>query len=335
MNFVVPSMIFNRERKVDFEALKTADEEDLFEGIPHLTAKEQEMLMVERYSRRLNELCGEITAARVKNLFDLLAKNPDMTDEMANMLQMQEFSPILQKMYEDEAFRNAMISAYATYNKEAERVERMAKRDEWEKAKANPELTRYYTSKKVLPGFEPIEYREWIQNPDVVNVLSKREGYSGDFYSVYFDRQKDIDFFEVVREGRQKGRPIDDIVETLSKKWNESIEDSKIDNVVRTEISRARSEGSVLADKKSGFIVAYIFRSNRDGRTTVYCSSRSGRMVDVENQTILDQCKPPLHYRCRSYLVPLSADDVTARGGYKKLQEDTLYLQSCPNFSWH
>jgi SPP1 gp7 family putative phage head morphogenesis protein len=52
-------------------------------------------------------------------------------------------------------------------------------------------------------------------------------------------------------------------------------------------------------------VEAYLFLAVRDAATTKWCKSRTGKWFH-KHEAVADICTPPIHYNCRSEIVPLS-----------------------------
>jgi SPP1 gp7 family putative phage head morphogenesis protein len=77
-----------------------------------------------------------------------------------------------------------------------------------------------------------------------------------------------------------------------------------------TEANRITNQVRLELFKKSRVIKGFIFTAVLDKRTTQICRSRNGTRLR-ENTSMLASYTPPLHPRCRSYLVPITIADET------------------------
>lgn len=71
-----------------------------------------------------------------------------------------------------------------------------------------------------------------------------------------------------------------------------------------TEANRITNQTRLALFEKSGLVKGVRFTAVLDKRTTVICRSRNGKTLSLKNP-MLRNYTPPLHVRCRSYLVPV------------------------------
>jgi SPP1 gp7 family putative phage head morphogenesis protein len=86
---------------------------------------------------------------------------------------------------------------------------------------------------------------------------------------------------------------------------------ARLHNIARTEVSTLFNHGSYARLQTSPYVAGYEYFAVMDERTTDICASRHGRQWLKGD----DPDVPPLHYQCRSELLPLFADDVATRLG--------------------
>lgn len=84
---------------------------------------------------------------------------------------------------------------------------------------------------------------------------------------------------------------------------------ARLENIARTETTSALTQGRLNKFREPGSRVAGVqFVAILDARTTEMCRSRDGLMLRL-NDPRLALNTPPLHYQCRSTLVPVSEWD--------------------------
>lgn len=87
-----------------------------------------------------------------------------------------------------------------------------------------------------------------------------------------------------------------------------------------TEANRVTNQVRLEAFKKSGIIKAVRFTAVLDKRTTPMCRSRHGTVVPLRSRVIVNYT-PPLHPRCRSYLIPIDITDPAEVSEYQELYD--------------
>ena len=87
---------------------------------------------------------------------------------------------------------------------------------------------------------------------------------------------------------------------------------ARLENIARTETISAYNAGRMAKFGMSTLIVAYQFSAILDARTTDTCKARNGRILVVESisEAELAYNTPPLHYQCRSVLIPIDKYDM-------------------------
>ena len=89
-----------------------------------------------------------------------------------------------------------------------------------------------------------------------------------------------------------------------------------LENIYRTNIQSAYNHGhmeGIYSLKEP--IPGYQFYAVVDDRTTDICSSRDGMIFKTAEVGDSGEI-PPLHYRCRSTIIPIFADQIKGMGGY-------------------
>ena len=86
---------------------------------------------------------------------------------------------------------------------------------------------------------------------------------------------------------------------------------SRIETIARTMTSDAINQGrraSFEDPRLEGFVKAYEYNAVLDNRTTPVCESLDGTVYKV-NDPALNKITPPLHFNCRSILLPIFEDE--------------------------
>lgn len=82
----------------------------------------------------------------------------------------------------------------------------------------------------------------------------------------------------------------------------------RLETIARTESTSAYTAGRLATFRKSEFVVAVQFSAIIDGRTTRICRKRDGLILKMDDDRLAANT-PPLHYNCRSTLVPVDSFD--------------------------
>ncbi len=86
---------------------------------------------------------------------------------------------------------------------------------------------------------------------------------------------------------------------------------ARVENIVRTNTIKAYNFGRrrmFEAPELKGFIVAYQFSAIIDPRTSDVCDQLDGNIYLIEDSYI-SRITPPVHFSCRSILVPITSDE--------------------------
>lgn len=97
-----------------------------------------------------------------------------------------------------------------------------------------------------------------------------------------------------VRETRKE-------LETRFPAWNRQ----RLENIARTESSLVYTHGEYARMTGSPFVIGYEFSAVMDERTSAICEARHGRHYRKGEHVDV----PPLHYQCRSELLPIFEDE--------------------------
>jgi SPP1 gp7 family putative phage head morphogenesis protein len=114
----------------------------------------------------------------------------------------------------------------------------------------------------------------------------------------------------IVTEGIRSGASVKDIVKMIDdslQMYDTTYGKPQIETIVRTVTSSGYNEGRLrqfgtIADE----IIGYEFSAVLDGRTTELCSSLDGKILKPNEVNLYNA---PLHYNCRSLLIPIFKDD--------------------------
>lgn len=96
---------------------------------------------------------------------------------------------------------------------------------------------------------------------------------------------------------------ISDAKKHIREAWGASR--SRAQTIFRTESTKYFAEAQVSYYAKSDEILGFLYDTIRDSSRTEVCRSRHG-LVYRQGSKLLKKNTPPLHYNCRSHLVPLA-----------------------------
>ncbi|AGY46812.1 minor head protein [Bacillus phage Blastoid] len=97
------------------------------------------------------------------------------------------------------------------------------------------------------------------------------------------------------------------------------------ETIARTETTKFYNAGKLarwLDPELDGFVVALQYDAITDSRTTDLCSELNGKIINVYNQSVIQQYTPPNHFNCRSQWLPVSK--------YEDYQEDWIVAETPP-----
>jgi SPP1 gp7 family putative phage head morphogenesis protein len=95
-------------------------------------------------------------------------------------------------------------------------------------------------------------------------------------------------------------------------KDQKQIEPYRIETLVRTNTTKAYNRGKVVefADPElEGFVRAVQLSAILDTRTTDICRGADGKIIMLDDDETVKRLTPPLHFNCRSVLVPVTEID--------------------------
>ncbi len=84
---------------------------------------------------------------------------------------------------------------------------------------------------------------------------------------------------------------------------------ARLENIARTETTAALTQGRLAQFRENSRVAAVQFVAIMDARTTVICRSRDGLIMMLDDPALTANT-PPLHFHCRSTLVPVSYWDL-------------------------
>lgn len=80
---------------------------------------------------------------------------------------------------------------------------------------------------------------------------------------------------------------------------------ARLENIARTESVSAYNQGRLASFRANPFVKAVQFSAVLDARTTDICRDRDGLILAIADPRLLGNI-PPLHFQCRSTLVPIT-----------------------------
>jgi len=123
-----------------------------------------------------------------------------------------------------------------------------------------------------------------------------------------------------IRRGISDGRPQADIIQDVMKA--SKLTENQAKTLVTTNMTRAEQlVKERLYDDNAGVISGFVFTAILDSRTSTLCSSYDGLFQTRENLKV----RPPLHWNCRSTLVPvLKSKTVLLEGNDPRVNKEVL-----------
>lgn len=122
-----------------------------------------------------------------------------------------------------------------------------------------------------------------------------------------WSRDLDHAVTSIIAQGLAQGKTNKDVMAALAQVFP-SFSKARLETIARTESMMAYNHGRLSAYKANRLIVAVQFTAILDARTTNICRSRDGLIMRLDDER-LDANTPPLHYNCRSTLVPVDKYD--------------------------
>lgn len=122
--------------------------------------------------------------------------------------------------------------------------------------------------------------------------------------------QRDLDSLvtQVLVRALQTGATLQETMKALRDVFPE-FSKARLENIARTEASAAYTQGRLAAFRANKMCAAVQFAAILDGRTTSICRERDGLVLMLDDDRLIANT-PPLHYQCRSTLVPVDKYDL-------------------------
>lgn len=125
----------------------------------------------------------------------------------------------------------------------------------------------------------------------------------------------------IVERAIREGHGIPGIQQKLGKQFP-SFTEARLRNIARTESNTLFSHGKYARLQVSPYVIGYEFFATMDARTTDICASRHGHHYARGSNVDV----PPLHFSCRSELLPIFTDE--------KIKPTPLPADAPPPLSW-
>lgn len=119
--------------------------------------------------------------------------------------------------------------------------------------------------------------------------------YIGDWEYMITRKTKD----ELVRAIKD-GKPLSEVVSVMDNEGNDMSEAS-LERFARTKGTEVYNRGRVAYFESTGIVSAYQFAAILDDRTSDICDGLNGCIFEKEDAPV-----PPMHFNCRSMLVPIT-----------------------------
>lgn len=121
--------------------------------------------------------------------------------------------------------------------------------------------------------------------------------------------QMTADIIEAGREGIKSGASVfetkEKIKASLHKKWSVDVKDNQLETTIRTNQQRSYSAGRWEQIQETKGTHSYLkFSAIMDSLTTPQCVACNGIILPVSDP-FWETHRPPLHFNCRSNLVPI------------------------------
>lgn len=139
-----------------------------------------------------------------------------------------------------------------------------------------------------------------------------------------WNRDLDEQVKAVLARSLEVGATNRDVMRELAKVFPE-FGKSRLENIARTETMAAYNQGRVAMFREGG-VAAVQFAAILDDRTTTICRARDGLIMELDDPRLAGNT-PPLHFQCRSVLVPIT------RSTWKWLQRGDARLEK-RHFGW-
>jgi len=122
--------------------------------------------------------------------------------------------------------------------------------------------------------------------------------------------QRDLDsqVIAVIVNGLETGATNQQVMDALERVFP-SFSKPRLENIARTESIAAYNQGKMVAYRANPYAEAVQFAAILDTRTTKICQERDGLIMRLDDER-MQANTPPLHFQCRSTLVPLDKWDM-------------------------
>lgn len=132
-----------------------------------------------------------------------------------------------------------------------------------------------------------------------LSFLSQREAMAGKW-----NRDLDAEVTKVLVHAMSTGADVRTTMRALQRVFPE-FGDARLENIARTEATTAYNAGRLASfAEEADFVTGVQFHAILDSRTTTICQARNGLILRLDDER-LPANTPPLHYQCRSVLVPV------------------------------
>ena len=136
----------------------------------------------------------------------------------------------------------------------------------------------------------------------------------------YDDVTKDV--VRVMKNALEAGYSVPDVIDGLKQYLTgEQYTKARLEVIARTNATTAFNQGRLETFRQnSDFVKAVKYSSILDTRTTDICKSRHGKIMLLDSEEMAANT-PPLHYQCRSILLPVDKFSWEDMQGSPKLKE--------------
>lgn len=123
-----------------------------------------------------------------------------------------------------------------------------------------------------------------------------------------WNRDLDARVNEIIVQGLDEGLSNRDIMKRLQQVFPD-FSRARMENIARTETASAYNAGRLAVLGQSRFVVAVQFTAILDDRTSDICRARDGKIMLLSDPRLAANT-PPLHFQCRSTIVPVDRFDL-------------------------
>lgn len=158
---------------------------------------------------------------------------------------------------------------------------------------ATHDIHRLHTFDDNPPGTPKLKPAKAIEWADARLVLQGQ-----------WQRSLDGAVTSVLVNALQTGASIQDTIRALGRVFP-TFSKARLENIARTESVAAYNQGRLASFRDNPFVFAVQFSAVLDNRTTDICRDRDGLILGLTDPR-LEANIPPLHFQCRSTLVPIT-----------------------------